>query len=338
MGLSQGARDDYLQVKRMTKRALICGISGQDGAYLARLLLNKDYEVHGISRDAEVNPFYNLEYLGIKDRIHLNSSLLTDFRSVISALMGVRPDEIYNLSGQSSVSRSFTYPVETLESIATATLNILEAIRMIEQGTRFYNACSSECFGDTEGKGANESTQFSPRSPYGVAKTAAFWEVANYREAYGLHASSGILFNHESPLRAGRFVTKKIVEAASRIAKGSREKLCLGDISVERDWGWAPDFVEAMWTMLQQDHADDYVIGTGESHSLEEFISEVFGMLNLDWHDYVEFDPSLRRPSEIPFSRADPQKARDKLGWVAENRMTDVVRRLIEAERGSSSV
>ncbi|MGL6284788.1 MAG: GDP-mannose 4,6-dehydratase, partial [Microcoleaceae cyanobacterium] len=221
------------------KTALICGISGQDGAYLAKLLIEKNYLVWGTSRDAQMSNFYNLSLLGIKEKVNLASMSLNDFRSVLQILTKVKPDEIYNLAGQTSVGLSFEQPVETLDSIATGTLNLLEAIRFTGAKIKLYNAGSGECFGDTGGNTANEETPFRPRSPYGVAKATAFWEVANYREAYDLFACSGILYNHESPLRPERFVTQKIVATAVNIAEDSGEKLYLGDISVKRDWGWA---------------------------------------------------------------------------------------------------
>lgn len=290
----------------MGKRALICGISGQDGAYLSQLLLEKDYEVHGTARDAQMAIFGNLARLGIKQRVSFHSMALNDFRSVLQVLAKVRPDEIYNLAGQSSVGLSFEQPVETLESISVGTLNLLEAMRFIDQPTKLYNAGSSECFGNTGGQPADETTPFRPRSPYAVAKATAFWEVANYREAYRLFACTGILFNHESPLRPERFVTGKIVKAACRIASGSDEKLHLGNISIARDWGWAPEYVEAMWRMLQHDRADDYVIATGETNTLEDFIAEAFRCVGLDWRKYVISDSALLRPSEIMVSRGIP--------------------------------
>jgi GDPmannose 4,6-dehydratase len=250
------------------KTALICGVSGQDGAWLAKLLLDKGYRVIGTSRDAAMATFANLVKLGIRERVSTMSSTLTDFRSVIRVLLEVKPDEIYNLSGQTSVELSFEQPAEALESIAFGTLNLLEAIRILRQPVRFYNACSSECFGDILTGAADENTPFRPRSPYGVAKAAAFWQASSYRDAYGLHLCSGILFNHESPLRPERFVTKKVVAAACRIAAGSKERLRLGDLSIQRDWGWAPEYVEAMWRMLQQETAEDFVICTGETNPL----------------------------------------------------------------------
>ena len=234
----------------MNKKALIFGVSGQDGAYLAKLLLSKGYTVCGTSRDAQISSFRNLEYLEIRDRVQLESTALNDFRSVLQVLFKTRPDEVYNLAGQTSVGLSFEQPVETLESIAVGTLNILEAIRFIGEPIKFYNAASSEVFGDINGAAADESTAFSPRSPYAVAKATAFWEVANYREAYGLFACSGILFNHDSPLRPERFVTQKAISSACRIAAGKQDKLYLGNIDIQRDWGWAEDYVVAMYLML----------------------------------------------------------------------------------------
>ena len=314
----------------MSERALVCGISGQDGAYLASFLLSQNYEVYGTSRDAQISTLRNLEYLGIRDRIKFLSMSLTDFRSVLQVLSQVKPDEIYNLAGQSSVGLSFDQPVETLESIATGTLNLLESIRFIGKPTKLYNAGSSECFGDTRGLPADEDTPFRPRSPYAVAKSTAFWEVANYREAYNLFACSGILFNHESPLRPERFVTQKIIATACRIANGQKERLMLGNIDIQRDWGYAPDYVEAMYLMLQQDTPEDFVIATGTTISLANFMAEAFAVLGLDWHEHVTSDPFLRRPTDISISRANPSKAREKLGWTAQTNVQGVVRIMIE--------
>ena len=308
------------------KKALICGISGQDGTYLAKLLLEKGYEVHGTARDAQVTSFPNLLRLGIREKIICHSMALNDFRSVLQILAKVQPDEIYNLAGQSSVGLSFDQPVETLESISVGVLNLLEALRFTGIKARLYNAGSSECFGNTGGVPADEETPFRPRSPYAVAKATAFWEVANYREAYNLHACTGILFNHESPLRPERFVTRKIIMAAGRIAAGSREKLSLGNISIARDWGWAPEYVDAMWRILQQDDPEDYVVATGETHTLEEFVAEAFNGVGLDWRDHVVTDSTLLRPSEIMVSRANSDKAAERLGWKARYKMRDVIR------------
>jgi GDPmannose 4,6-dehydratase len=308
------------------KKALICGISGQDGAYLAKMLIEKGYQVFGTARDAQMSNFPNLATVGVKDKVTYSSMALSDFRSVIQTLVKVQPDEIYNLAGQSSVGLSFDQPVETLESISVGVLNLLEALRFTGIKARLYNAGSSECFGNTDGVPATETTLFQPRSPYAVAKSAAFWEVANYREAYNLYACTGILFNHESPLRPERFVTRKIVSAAARIAGGSNEKLLLGNISIARDWGWAPEYVDAMWRILQQETPEDYLVATGETHTLEEFVAEAFNCVGLDWHDHVVADPSLLRPSEIMISRANPEKTLQKLGWKAHYKMKDVVR------------
>ncbi|MFZ4808758.1 MAG: GDP-mannose 4,6-dehydratase [Hyphomicrobiaceae bacterium] len=321
----------------MTRRALIVGVSGQDGAYLAQLLLDKGYAVFGTSRDAEVARLTGLERLGIAGRVTLFSMSPIDFRSVFTTVSRTEPDEIYNLSGQSSVGLSFAQPVETMESIAVGTLNLLETVRLVNPRIRFYNAGSSECFGDTAGVAATEETAFHPRSPYGVAKAAAFWQVANYREAYGLFASSGILFNHESPLRPQRFVTRKIVSAAVRIAGGSGETLRLGNIDVSRDWGWAPDYVVAMWAMLQADQGEDFVVATGETHSLEAFVDAAFSAVGLAWQHHVEIDATLQRPSDIKCSRGDASKAGQLLGWRPTVTFHEIVHRLVAAERGTST-
>ncbi|WP_448603599.1 GDP-mannose 4,6-dehydratase [Thermoleptolyngbya sp.] len=313
------------------KKALICGISGQDGAYLAQLLLDKGYEVFGTSRDAQMTSFRNLERLGIANRITLKSMSLNDFRSVLQVISKVEPDEIYNLAGQTSVGLSFELPVETMESISIGTLNLLEVIRFLGAPIRFYNAGSTECFGDTGEAIATEATAFHPRSPYACAKAAAHWQVANYREAYNLYACSGILSNHESPLRPKRFVTQKIVSAAVAIARGEQTGLRLGNISIQRDWGWAPDYVEAMYLMLQQDQPEDFVIATGHTASLEDFVAAVFAHVGLDWREYVQADASLLRPSDIAISRNSPQKAKEKLGWQAQYLMPDVARKMVDA-------
>lgn len=315
------------------KKALILGISGQDGAYLARLLLEKGYSVFGGSRDAQITPFTNLVRLGIRERITLGSVSLNDFRSVIQTLSKIQPDEVYNLAGQSSVGLSFEQPVETMESIAFGTINLLEAIRFNGKPTKLYNAGSSECFGNLPDRPADENTPFRPKSPYAVAKAAAFWEVANYREAYDLFACSGILFNHESPLRPERFVTRKVIAAACRIAAGSKETLQLGDLAIARDWGWAPEYVEAMWRMLQQEKPDDYVVATGQTHTLQEFVEAAFAGVGLDWRQHVTTNTGFSRPNELRVSRGNPAKARSVLGWEAEYAMRDVVRLMLEDER-----
>jgi GDPmannose 4,6-dehydratase len=313
-------------------RALICGISGQDGAYLAELLLKKGYTVVGTSRDAQRSSFSGLSRLGVIDRVELESMATHDFRSVLHLLRKVEPDEIYNLSGQSSVGLSFGQPVETLDSIITGTLNILESIRFLGKPVRFYSAGSGECFGDTERGGAIESAPFRPRSPYAVAKATTFWLVANYREAYGLHASTGILFNHESPLRPLRFVTRKIVSTACRISRGLDEKLMLGNLNIRRDWGWAPEYVDAMWRMLQCQTADDFIIASGISHSLEDFVRLTFQELNLNWRDHTEISETLFRPTDITEGKGNAAKAERLLGWKAKATMQDVISMMIEAE------
>ena len=317
-------------------RALIFGISGQDGAYLARHLLERGYEVVGTSRDAQISHFGNLGRLGLRERVTIASAAINDFRSVLQLLARTQPDEIYNLAGQTSVGLSFEQPVETLDSIAGGTLNILEALRFLNRpGTKFYNAASSECFGEAGALPADEETPFRPRSPYAVAKATAFWEVANYREAYGLFACSGILFNHESPLRPERFVTQKIVAGACRIAaEGGKGKLSLGNLTVERDWGWAPEYVDAMWRMLQQERAEDYVIATGETRPLEDFVAQAFACVGLNWREHVVSDKSLLRPTDLHKGWANPGKAKRQLGWEATHRLDDVVRLMVEAKRG----
>jgi GDPmannose 4,6-dehydratase len=311
------------------KRALICGVSGQDGTYLAQLLLEKGYEVWGTSRDAQVAGFRNLDVIGIKDQVHLLSMAPNDFRSVLTVLTRANPDEIYYLAGQSSVGLSFEQPAETLESITLGTLNLLEGIRFLNKSIKFYHAGSSECFGDNGSLVANEKTPFKPRSPYGVAKSSAHWLVSNYREAYGLYACNGILFNHESPLRPERFVTKKIVSTACRIAQGSTEKLLLGRLDIERDWGWAPEYVDAMWRMMQLDVPDDYIIATGEVNSLQDFVAEAFALLNLDWREHVSSDPSFFRPTDLARSQGCADKAARDFGWHAKLKMRDVVRKMV---------
>jgi GDPmannose 4,6-dehydratase len=325
-------------VVQSPKRALICGVSGQDGAYLSQLLLRKGYEVYGTSRDAQIASFDKLERLGVRDRVHFASMTITDFRSVLQTIMRVQPDEVYNLAGQSSVGLSFGQPVETLESISVGTLNLLETIRFLGKPIRFYNAGSGECFGDTGERAADEETLFRPRSPYAVAKAAAFWQVANYREAYDLHACTGILFNHESPLRPERFVTRKIIAAAARIAGGSGERLQLGNLDVHRDWGWAPEYVEAVWLMLQQDQPADYVVATGRTHSLRDFVRLAFEGVGLDWQEHVESDPGLYRPTDLSCGRANPARVAEQLGWSARNAMPEVVGLMLEGEETARTI
>ena len=319
----------------MSGTALIFGISGQDGSLIAKLLLDRGWTVHGTSRDAEINDFRNLERLGIRHKVTLHSANPSDMRSVIRVIERAAPQQIYNLSGQSSVGLSFDQPVETMESIVVATINILEAIRIIKAPIRFYNAASSECFGDTPPDGADEQTPFRPRSPYAMSKAAAFWAVANYREAYGLFAASGILFNHESPLRPERFVTQKIVKGAVRIAQGKTTgPLELSNLDISRDWGWAEEYVEAIHLILQQDEPDDYVIATGRTATLRAFAEAVFSALKLDWQEHVIVRSDLKRPADLVVSLGRPQRAAERLGWRARTFMPEVARRLVQAELG----
>jgi GDPmannose 4,6-dehydratase len=319
------------------RRALICGISGQDGAYLAKFLIQKGYHVIGTSRDAQMTSFHNLVRLGVRNQVELESMVLTDFRSTLQTLNKTMPDEVYNLAGQSSVALSFEQPVETMESIGIGVLNLLEAIRFLSRDIRLYNASSSECFGDTNGKAADENTPFHPRSPYAVSKATAHWMVINYRDAYGIYATNGILFNHESPLRPPRFVTKKIVVGACAIKRGAAQRLHLGNIGVYRDWGAAPEYVEAMWRMMQLETPIDLVIASGRSNSLEEFVAAAFAEVGLDWRQHVDFGTDPERPSDIRYSAGNPEKARRLLGWQAQTSMPELVRMMVRDElRGSS--
>jgi|KBSSwiStaDraftv2_1062776.scaffolds.fasta_scaffold33516_2 GDPmannose 4,6-dehydratase len=313
------------------RRALICGVGGQDGAYLARFLIAKGYEVVGTSRDAANAQRAGLRELGVDARVRVVSMAPNDFRSVLQTVARAAPDEIYNLAGQTSVGLSFDQPVETIESIVIGVLNLLEAIRFVERPIAFYNAGSSECFGDTGEHRATEETPFRPRSPYAVAKVCAHNLVVNYRDAYGMRACTGILSNHESPLRPERFVTQKVVRAASRIAAGSAETLSLGNLDIHRDWGWAPEYVEAMWLMLQQPAVGDYVIASGRTASLEHFVAQAFAHFGLDWQKHVRVDPTLLRPSDIRYGAADPSLARRVLGWQAQRQVDGVVAGMCEA-------
>ncbi|MBC2770602.1 GDP-mannose 4,6-dehydratase [Pusillimonas minor] len=317
----------------MTKRALIIGVSGQDGAYLSHLLLHKGYEIHGTSRDIERADLSRLDQLGVRDSIRLHSANLIEYRSILEVLRATEPDEIYNLSAQSSVALSFEQPIETLNSIVTATLQLLEAIRLVGGKPRLYNSSSSEMYGSTEGGGrANEDMPFRPRSPYGVSKAAAHWLVESYRKSYGIYACSGILFNHESPLRPERFVTRKIVRSAVDIARGGKRRLRLGNLDVVRDWGWAPDYVDGMWRMLQQDTARDFVLATGEPFSLREFTEAAFAQLDLDWERYVDFDSQLLRPYDVQCTVGDPSRANTELRWCATTKGSQLLRKLVKAE------
>ena len=311
---------------------MICGVSGQDGAYLSQLLLDKGYEVWGTSRDAQMSSFGLLHQLNIADQVKTLSMSLTDFRSVLQVISKVQPDEIYNLAGQSSVGLSFDQPVETFESITLGTINLLESIRFINPKIRFYNAGSSECFGDTGSEYADEGTAFRPNSPYAIAKAAATWQVSLYRKAYGLHGVTGILFNHESPLRPDRFVTKKIVSAVCRIANGSDEKLELGNIDIRRDWGWAPEYVDAMWRMLTLSEPEDFIISTGQSQSLRDFLKTAFEVVSLDWQQYTIINPALMRPSDPVEIKGLNNKARRYLSWQPKIKGSELVVELVKSQ------
>ena len=312
------------------KKALITGISGQDGAYLARLLLEKGYRVFGTSRDAAASPFSNLERLGLRERVELLTMPPHDPARVTALLEQLRPDEIYNLAGQSSVGLSFARPRETIADIVQSDLNLLEAVRVLALPTRIFNASSGECFGDTGGTPADETTPFNPNSPYASAKAASCWQTRVYRRAYGIFACSGLLYNHESPLRPEGFVTRKIIDGALNIAARRETRLTLGNIDIERDWGWAPEYVEAMWLMLQQEKPTDFVIATGHSYPLREFVATAFSLLGLDWREHTSSDPTLLRPGEAPICRADPSRAARVLGWRAKKTMPEVVAAMLK--------
>lgn len=302
------------------KKALITGITGQDGSYLAELLLAKGYIVHGIVRRSSSFNTERIEHLYTdphdpETRLFLHYGDLVDGTGLREILTRVEPQEVYNLGAQSHVRVSFDQPVYTVQADALGTMNLLEAIRDTGKPTRFYQASSSEMYGKVVETPQTEKTPFYPRSPYACAKVYSFWQTVNYRESYGIYACNGILFNHESPRRGETFVTRKITRAATRIKEGLQQKLYLGNLDAKRDWGFAGDYVEAMWMMLQQDQADDYVVATGETHSVREFLDEVFGILNLDWKKYVEIDPRYFRPAEVDLLLGDAAKARAALGW-----------------------
>jgi len=309
--------------------ALITGITGQDGSYLAELLLAKGYEVHGIVRRSSTFGTQRIEH--IFDRLHLHYGDVTDGGAMARIVAEVEPDELYNLAAQSHVRVSFDQPHYTAEAVALGTLNVLEAARAIP-GCRVYQASSSEMYGQVVETPQRETTPFRPRSPYGVAKVYAHWITVNYRESYGMHASCGILFNHESPRRGETFVTRKITRAAARIAAGHQQHVSLGNLEARRDWGHARDYVEAMWLMLQQDEPDDYVIATGETHTVREFATLAFSIVGLDYIDYVRHDPRYDRPAEVDVLLGDASKARDRLGWEPSVTFGGLVRQMVEAE------
>ncbi len=319
------------------KRAVVTGITGQDGSYLAELLLSKGYEVHGLVRPHSLESTTRIDHLlhtqeNQTARLHLLYGDLCDKACIHSLLQTVKPDEFYNLAAQSHVGHSFTMPEYTATISGQCTLSILEAIRLVSPGTRFYQASTSELYGKVQDIPQNERTPFYPRSPYAVAKLFAYWTTVNYREAYHLHAANGILFNHESPRRGEAFVTRKITRALARIVAGKQQVLRLGNLEAQRDWGYAKDYVEAMWLMLQQPYADDYVIATGETRSVRDFLEIAFTAVGLDWTAYVEVDPTLYRPTEVDLLLGDASKARRQLGWKPSILFEDLVYLMVQED------
>lgn len=319
----------------MTKKALITGITGQDGSYLAEFLLGKGYEVHGLVRRSSTFGTERIDHIysdphedGV--RLFLHYGDLIDGAGLRQVLTACQPDEVYNLGAQSHVWVSFNQPVYTAQVDAVGTLRLLEAIRDTGFSTRFYQAASSEMFGRVEETPQTENTPFHPRSPYGCSKVFSYWQTINYREAYGMFACNGILFNHESPRRGETFVTRKITRAATRIKEGLQDKLYLGNLDAKRDWGFAGDYVEAMWLMLQQPQPDDYVIATGKTHSVREFLDEVFGTVGLDWKKHVEIDPRYFRPAEVDVLLGDATKAREKLNWQPKVGFGDLAEMMVQ--------
>ncbi len=321
----------------MAKKALITGITGQDGSYLAELLLAKGYEVHGFIRRAStfntgrLDPIYNDPHSG-HGRLHLHYADLSDASALARLIGKIQPDEVYNLAAQSHVRVSFDSPEYTTDIAATGTIRLLEAIRESGIKPRFYQASSSEMFGKVQEIPQKETTPFYPRSPYGCAKVYAYWITVNYRESYGLFACNGILFNHESPRRGETFVTRKITRAVAHIKAGLQDKLYLGNLDAKRDWGYAKEYVEAMWLMLQQAAPDDYVVATGETHSVREFLEVAFGHAGLDWNRHVEIDPRYYRPAEVELLIGDSSKARRHLGWQPRTTFGDLARLMVDAD------
>ena len=321
----------------MAKKALITGITGQDGSYLAEFLLGKGYEVHGIVRRAStfnrgrLDAVWSDPHLS-HTRLFLHYGDLSDSASLTRILVQIQPDEIYNLAAQSHVRVSFDNPEYTMDVNATGTLRLLEALRDSELKPRFYQASSSEMYGKVMEVPQTETTPFYPRSPYGVSKVAAYWATINYRESYGMHASNGILFNHESPRRGEGFVTRKITRAVAHIVAGLEEKLYLGNLDAKRDWGYAREYVEAMWQMLQQNEPGEYVIATGETHSVREFLEEAFGQVGLDWEKYVAIDPRYLRPTEVDLLIGDASKAQRQLGWKPATTFKSLVKLMVQAD------
>ncbi len=314
----------------MARRALITGITGQDGAYLAESLLKRGYEVFGTVRRSSTESFERIHHL--RDRLMLRQADLLDQLSIVRAVDEVRPHELYNLAAQSFVPTSFSQPLLTGEFTALGVTRILEAIRLVDPGIRFYQASSSEMFGKVPEEPQHEGTPFWPRSPYGVAKVYGHWITVNFRESYGLFACSGILFNHESPLRGKEFVTRRITDAVARIKLGLQKKIRVGNLDAQRDWGFAGDYVEAMWLMLQQDEPGDYVVATGEKHSVRELAELAFRQVGLNWEDHVEVDPELLRPADVNTLRGDASRARRELGWKPRVNFEQLIAMMVEAD------
>ena len=314
----------------MARRALITGITGQDGAYMARFLLHKGYEVHGMVRRSSTENFERIS--GLHDRITLHQADLLDQLSIITLIQDIRPQEVYNLAAQSFVPTSWLQPVLTSEFTALGVTRVLDAIRLVDPTIRFYQASSSEMFGKVHEEPQNEQTPFWPRSPYGVAKVYGHWITVNYRESYDIFACSGILFNHTSPFRGKEFVTRKVTDTVARIKLGTRQKLALGNLDAMRDWGFAGDYIEAMWLMLQQDRPDDFVIATGEKHSVRELAELAFSRVGLNWEDHVISDPRLFRPAEVNTLRGDAGKAHRILGWKPTVSFTDLIHMMVDAD------
>jgi len=316
----------------LSKIALITGITGQDGAYLAELLLSKGYRVIGTFRRTSSLNLERIDYLGIKDRIELIPMDLQDQGNIIRVLKDVQPEEVYNLAAQSFVGISFEQPLVTCDITGLGAVRLLEGIRIVNPEIRFYQASTSEMFGKVQEVPQNEKTPFYPRSPYAAAKLYAHWMTVNYREAYDMYACSGILFNHESPLRGEEFVTRKITQTVAKIKHGQANELRLGNLDAKRDWGYAPEYVEAMWLMLQKGKPEDFVIATGETHSVREFVEAAFSYVDLDWNEYVVIDPAFYRPAEVELLIGDCSKAKEKLGWQPKTKFEDLVGLMVEAD------
>ena len=319
-------------MKLTNKSALITGITGQDGAYLAKLLLDKGYQVFGLHARRSTDTLWRLRHLGILDRVNLLNGDLTDLSALIRAMEKSAATEVYNLGAQSFVATSWEQPVLTANVTGTGVLNVLEAIRLVNAKARFYQASTSEMFGLIQESMQSETTPFYPRSPYGVSKLFAHWMTINYRESFGMHASSGILFNHESPLRGIEFVTRKVTDAVARIKLGKQTELRLGNIDAKRDWGFAGDYVEAMWLMLQQDTPDDYVVATGTTTTVREMCRIAFAQVGLNHEDYVVIDPKFYRPAEVEILLGNPAKAKAKLGWTARTDLVALITMMVDAD------